>query len=320
MKVKRAFAAVVALGCLFASAHAQDFPSKPIRFIVPFTPGGGTDTFARSIQPKLSEALGQQVIVDNRPGAQGSIGTALGAQAPADGHTLVLGFIGTLAINPHLYKNVGYDPLKDFAAAARGTAQPYVLVVHPSLPAKTAKDLTALAKKNPGELAFGSSSSAAQLAVVLFKMVTGTEVLHVPYKGASPAMLDLLGGNIGMLFAAPAGPMGHVKNGRLRALLVTGSERVPAYPNVPTAAEAGYPDLQVTGWYGVVLPAKTPTQIVNRIGAEVIRAVEHPDVRKRLDAAGLTAAPAGPAEFAAFIKSEYTRWGKVAEAAGLKVK
>ncbi|MBI3918375.1 MAG: tripartite tricarboxylate transporter substrate binding protein [Betaproteobacteria bacterium] len=317
--MKRTLAAVVALGCMFASAHAQQFPSKPIRFIVPFTPGGGTDTFARSIQPKLSDALGQQMVVDNRPGAQGSIGTALGAQAPADGHTIILGFIGTLAINPHLYRNVGYDPLKDFAAAARGTAQPYVLVVHPSLPVKTVKDLTALAKKNPNELAFGSSSSAAQLAVFLFKIVTGSEVLHVPYKGASPALLDLLGGNIGMLFAAPAGPMGHVQSGRLRALVVTGSTRVPAYPDVPTSAEAGYPDLEVTGWYGVVLPAQTPKQIVSRIGAEVIRAMEQPDVRKRLDAAGLTPAPASSAEFAEFIKSEYVRWGKVAKTAGLKV-
>ncbi|MPZ46826.1 MAG: tripartite tricarboxylate transporter substrate binding protein [Betaproteobacteria bacterium] len=320
MKLKRALAAAVALGCLFAAAHAQEFPSKPIRFIVPFPPGGGTDTFARSIQPKLSEALGQQVVVDNRPGAQGSIGTALGAQAAADGHTIVLGFIGTLAINPHLYRKVGYDPIKDFAAAAQGTAQPYVLIVHPSLPVKTVKDLAALAKKKPGQLAFGSSSSAAQLAVVLFKMVTGAEVLHVPYKGASPALLDLLGGNIGMLFAAPAGPMGHVQSGKLRALAVTGPKRVPAYPDVPTSAEAGYPEMEVTGWYGVVLPAKTPKQIVSRIGTEVIRAVEDPEVKKRLDAAGLTAAPAGPEKFAAFIKSEYTRWGKVAEAAGLKVK
>ena len=317
--MKRTLAAVVALGCMFASAHAQEFPSKPIRFIVPFPPGGGTDTFARSIQPKLADALGQQVVVDNRPGAQGSIGTALGAQAPADGHTIILGFIGTLAINPHLYRNVGSDPLKDFAAAARGTAQPYVLVVHPSLPVKTVKDLTTLAKKNPGQLAFGSSSSAAQLAVVLFKMVTGSDVLHVPYKGAGPALLDLLGGNIGMLFAAPAGPMGHVHSGRLRALAVTGSKRVPAYPDVPTSAEAGYPDMEVTGWYGVVLPAKTPQQIVSRIGAEVIRAMEQPDVRKRLDAAGLTPAPASSAEFAEFIKSEYVRWGKVAKTAGLKV-
>lgn len=317
--MKRTLAALVAVGCIFGSAHAQQFPTKPIRFIVPFTPGGGTDTFARIVSPRLGESLGQQVVVDNRPGAQGSIGTALGAKAPPDGHTITLGFIGTLTINPHLYRDVGYDPIKDFTAVGQGTAQPYVLVVHPSLPAKTIKDLVGLANRRPGALTFGSSSSAAQLVGELFKLITATDILHVPYKGAGPAMMDLLGGNIGIMFSVPAAPVGHVKSGKLRAIAVTGTKRVPAFPNVPTVGEAGYPDLEVTGWYGIVVPAGTPKDAVARLNAELLRALGQADVKERLTAAGLDPAPSSDEEFAALIRNEYTRWGKVIKAAGLKV-
>ncbi len=317
--MKRTLALLVALGCVLGSAHAQQFPTKPIRFMIPFPPGGGTDTFARIVAPKLAEALGQQVVVDNRPGAQGSIGTAMGAKAPPDGYTIVLGFIGTLTINPHLYRDVGYDPIKDFAAVARGTAQPYVLVVHPSVPVKTMKELAALARKHPGKLTFGSSSTAAQLAGELFKMITGTNVLHVPYKGAGPALLDLLAGNLDFTFSVPAAPSGHVRAGKLRAIAVTGTKRVLVFPDVPTAAESGYPELEVTGWYGIVVPAATPKDIIARLNAETVRALRLPDVVERLSGAGLDAAPSSSEEFAAIIRKEYERWGKVVKAAGLKV-
>ncbi|MBI3937094.1 MAG: tripartite tricarboxylate transporter substrate binding protein [Betaproteobacteria bacterium] len=317
--MKYALALLVALGCILGSAHAQQFPTKSIRFIVPFTPGGGTDTFARIVAPKLGDALGQQVIVDNRAGAQGSIGTAIGAKSPPDGYTIVLGFIGTLTINPHLYRNVGYDPIKDFAAVARGTMQPYVLVVHPSVPVKTLKELAALAGKHPGKLTFGSSSSAAQLAAELFKMITGTNMLHVPYKGAGPALMDLLAGNLDMTFSVPAAPSGHVKAGKLRAIAVTGTKRLLEFPDIPTSAESGYPDLEVTGWYGIVVPAGTPKDIIARLNAETVRALQLSDVKQRLSGAGLDAAPSSSEEFAAIIKKEYERWGKVVKAAGLKV-
>lgn len=316
--MKRTPALLVALGCILGSAHAQQFPTNPIRFIVPFTPGGGTDTFARIVAPKLTEALGQQVVVDNRPGAQGSIGTAMGAKAPPDGYTITLGFIGTLTINPHLYRNVGYDPIKDFAAVARGTAQPYVLVVHPSVPVKTMKELAALARKHPGKLTYGSSSSAAQLVAELLKMTTSTDMLHVPYKGAGPALMDLLAGNLDLTFSVPAAPAGHVKAGRLRAIAVTGPKRVPAFPDVPTSAESGYPDLEVTGWYGIIVPTGTPKDIIAKLNAETVRALRLPDVIERLSRAGLDAAPTSSEEFAAIIRKEYERWGKVVRQSGAK--
>lgn len=312
-------AALLATACIWAPAHAQQYPNKPIRFIVPFPPGGGTDTFARSVAPEMSDALGQQVVVDNRPGAQGNIGTALGAQADPDGYTITLGFIGTLAINEHMYRNIGYDPIKDFTPVGRGTAQPYVLIVHPSVPAKSVKELAALAKKQPGKLTFGSSSSASQLAVALFKMVTDTDIVHVPYKGGGPVMLALLGGHIQMIFAAPAAPVGHVRSGKAKALLVTGPKRIAAYPGVPTPVEAGYPELEVTGWYGIVVPAGTPKNIVEKLGSTLAHALQLPDVQKRLTASGLEAAFLPSEEFQAFIKSEHARWGKVAKSAGLKV-
>ena len=317
--MKNTLALLVALGCILGSAHAQQYPTKSIRFIVPFPPGGGTDTFARMVAPKLSEALGQRVVVDNRPGAQGSHGTAMGAKAPPDGYTMTLAFIGTLTMNPHIYRDVGYDAIKDFAAVSRGTAQPYVLVVHPSVPAKTMKELVALARKHPGKLTYGSSSTAAQLVAELLKMTTSTDMLHVPYKGAGPAMLDLLAGNLDLTFSVPAGPAGHVKAGRLRALAVTGSKRVSVFPDVPTSAESGYPELEVMGWYGIVVPAATPKDIIARLNSETVRALRLPDVIERLSGAGLDAAPTSSEEFAAIIRKEYERWGKVIKTAGLKV-
>jgi tripartite-type tricarboxylate transporter receptor subunit TctC len=317
--MKRLLATTVALGCLLGAAHAQQYPTKTMRFIVPFTPGGGTDTFARIVSPKMGDAMGQQIIVDNRPGAQGSIGTALGARAAPDGYTMTLGFIGTLTINPHLQSDAGFEPLKDFTGVGRGTAQPYVLIVHPTVPAKSVKELIALAHRQPGALTYGSSSSAAQLAGELFKLETKSKILHIPYKGAGPAMADLLGGHIGMMFSVPAAPVGHVQTGKLRALAITGPQRIPAYPDTPTMAEVGFPDLEITGWYGIVVPSGTSGDIVARLNKELVRALQMPDVIKSLNAAGLDPAPSSAEEFTAFIRNEYMRWGKVVKAAGIKV-
>ncbi len=314
----RALVLAIMLGA-FTTTGAQDYPNKPIRIIVPFPPGGGTDTFARIVGAKLTEMWGPQVIVDNRGGAQGNIGTAIGARASPDGYTMTLAYVGTLAINPHLYSNPGFDPLRDFAAVSRGTKESWILAVHPSLPVKTMKDLAALAKKNPGKLTFASSASGTQLVGELFKITTGTDIVHVPYKGAGPAVIDLLAGNVQIMFSNPTAAVPHVKSGRLRALAVTGSERLEALPEVPTAVEAGYSDLNVVGWYGIIVPAKTPGNVITRLNAGVVHALNSPDVVKRMHATGQSPSPSTPEEFAKEIRVDFERWGKVVKAAGVKV-
>lgn len=311
-------ATCVALG-MALNVTAQGYPEKPIRFIVPFPPGGGTDTFARIASPKLAEILGQQILVDNRGGAQGNIGTALGAKAAPDGYTITLAFVGTLAINPHLYSNPGFDALRDFAAVSRGTEESWVLVVHPSLPVKTAKELAALAKQNPGKLSYASPSSAGQLLGELFKLTTGTNILHVPYKGAGPATVDLVAGNVQLMFPNPAGPLPHVRSGRLRALMVLGPKRLEELPDVPTAVEAGFPELDLTGWYGVVAPAATPRELIVKLNAGIVSALKSPDVLKRMRGAGQHASPSTPEEFAEQMRIDFERWGKIVKATGAKV-
>jgi len=299
---------------------AQGYPDRPIRFIVPFPPGGGTDGLARIISPTLTELLGQQIIIDNRGGAQGNIGTALGARATPDGYTLTFAHQGALAVNPHLYSKPGYDTLRDFAAVSRSTEMAFILVAHPSVPANTMKELAALAKRTPGKLTFASTSAAPQLVGELFKLTTGTDMLHVPYKGAGPAVVDLLAGHVNMMFANPTSAVPHVKSGRLRALGVMDSKRNEALPDVPTAVEAGYPELgNVIEWYGVVVPAGTPRQAITKLNAAVVRALHSPDVIKRIQSLGQTPAPSTPEEFAQQIRQEFARWGKVVEASGAKV-
>ena len=315
--VKRAaFAAVLALSALAASA--QTFPVRPVRFIVPFVPGGGTDTFARILGTRLSETWGQQMIVDNRPGAQGNIGTVLGAKAPPDGYTLTLAFVGTLAINPHLYHPAGFDPLKDFVAVSRGTTEPWVFSVNSAFQAKDVKELIAMAKRTPGKLTFGSGSSGSQLAGELFKLAAGVNLLHVPYKGTAPAVADVLGGNINMATSVPTSVVGHVKSGRLRALLVTGAQRNEMMPGVPHAVEAGLPELNVTSWYGVVMPSAVSRPLLQKLNADVAGALGTKEVRERLAAAGLNAAPSTSAEFQAEIRRDHAVWGKVVKAVNLK--
>ncbi len=299
---------------------AQPYPERPVRFIVPFPPGGGTDAFARVLSAKLTEYWGQQVIIDNRGGAQGNIGTALGAKAPPDGYTISLAHQGALVVNPHLYRNTGYDTLRDFAAVARGTEMAFILVAHPSVPAKSMKELADLARKNPGKLTFASTSAAPQLVGELFKLTTGTNMVHVPYKGAGPAVIDLLAGHVNIMFSNPTSTVPHVKSGRLRALGVMDGKRNEALPDVPTAVEAGYPDLgNVIEWYGVVVPAATPRQTIMKLNADIVRALKAPEVADRINAIGQSPSPSTPEAFAQLIRMEFARWGKVVKASGAKV-
>lgn len=314
----RTVACCIAVG-LTIHVAAQGFPEKSIRFIVPFPPGGGTDTFARIVGGKLTETWGQQVMVDNRPGAQGNIGTAMGAKVAANGYTITLAFVGTLAINLHLYANPGFDTLRDFTAISRGTEESWLLVVHPSLPVKTAKDLAALAAKHPGMLSFASPSSAGQLLGELFKLTTKTNMVNVPYKGAGPATIDLVAGNVHLMFPNPAGPLPHIRTGRLRALMVLGPKRIEELPDVKTAVEAGYPELNLTGWYGVVAPAATPREVVMKLNAGVVGALNSPDVVKRMRGAGQHPSPSTPEEFNEQMRADIERWGKIVKATGAKV-
>ena len=302
-----------------APVFAQGFPDKAVRLIVPFPPGGGTDGFGRILGAKLTELWGQQVIIDNRGGAQGNIGTALGARAAPDGYTLTLAHQGALTINPHLYSKPGYDTLRDFAGVSRGTDMAFILVVHPSLPVKTMKDLASLAKHNPGKLTFASTSSGPQMAGELFRLTTKTDMLHIPYKGGGPATIDLLAGHVAIMFANPTATVPHVKAGKLRALGVMGPKRNEALPEVPTAIEAGYPDLgNVIEWYGVAVPAATPRDIIARLNASVVQAINSPDAFKRIVSLGQTPVTSSPEEFDGWIRSEFERWGKVVKASGAK--
>jgi tripartite-type tricarboxylate transporter receptor subunit TctC len=296
------------------------YPEKPIRFIVPFPPGGGTDALARILVPKLTETLGQQVIVDNRGGAQGGVGTALGARAAPDGYTLVFGHSGALTINPHMYSNPGYNTLKDFAAVSRGTEMPYILVLHPSVPAKSMKELAQLARAHPGQLTFASTSAGPQLMGELFRLTTKTKMVHVPYKGAGPAVSDLLGGHVGIMFSVPTSVAPHIRTGKLRALAVSGAKREESLPEVPTMTEAGFSDFgEAREWYGFLVPAGTPAEAIAKLNAALLRALNEPDVHKRLHPLAQKPVPGTPADFDAYIRAQHALWGKVVQATGAKV-
>jgi tripartite-type tricarboxylate transporter receptor subunit TctC len=306
--------------CLAGAAFAQDrFPEKPVRFIVPFPPGGGTDALARILAAKLGDQWGQQVIIDNRAGAQGNIGTAAGARAAADGYTITFAHQGALVINPHLYKDPGYDTLRDFAAVARTTEMAFIAVAHPSVPVANLRELAQYARQNPGKLTFASTSAGPHIVGELFKQATGTDLVHVPYKGAGPAINDLLGGQVTLMFSNPTSTVPHVKSGKLRALGVMDTKRNPALPDVPTAQEAGLPELSnVIEWYGVVVPAATPRAVVQRLGDSVVRAMAAPEVLERINAIGQTPAPTGSEDFARLMREDYARWQRVVRAAGVK--
>jgi tripartite-type tricarboxylate transporter receptor subunit TctC len=303
-----------------APAKADVYPSKPIRFVVAFPPGGGTDIIARSIAQKLGERLAQQVLVDNRPGAGGNIGTDIVAKSAPDGYTMLMGSAGPLAINASLFANMPFDPVRDLAPVTLAASTPNVLVVHPSLKATTVKELIALARAHPGEINFASSGhgTPAHLAGELFNSMAGVKLVHVPYKGAAPALADLLGGQVQLMFSTMPPALPHVKDGKLRALAVTSLKRSPAMPELPTVGEAALPGFEANTWHGVVLPAGTPTGIVARLNREIVAILHLPDIVERLSSQGAEPVGSTPEEFAAYIRSETLKWAKVVRDSGAK--
>jgi len=317
----RAFAAVLLLWSAAALAQAPaQFPTRAIHLIVPFPPGGGNDTVARAIAQQISPELGQPVVIDNRPGAGGSVGAELAAKAPPDGYTLFLAGVGSHVVNPNLHQTA-YDPLKDFAPVTLIASAPSVLVVNPSVPAKNIAEFTAYARTNPGKLNYASNGngSAAQLAAAMYESMAGVKMVHVPYKGIAAALTDLLGGEVQVLFGTVVALVPHIQSGKLRALAVTGKKRSPLIPDVPTLRESGLPEYEAGSWYGIEAPAGTPRPIIDQLNALIVKALRQPDVAKRLAAEGAEVIGSTPGEFGAHIKSELERVGRVVRAAGIKI-
>ena len=303
------------------SASSAGYPGKPIRFIVPFPVGGIADIFARVIGQKFNDAWGQPVIVENRTGAGGNIAAEIVAKSAPDGYTLVMGSIGTHAVNVSLFSKLPYDPVKDFAPAALVIEADGLLVLHPSVPAKTVKELIALARARPGQLSYASAGNgtASHLSGELFKSMAKVDMVHVPYKGNVPAITDLIGGQTSLLFATMPTVLPHVQAGRLKALAVTGSRRSPATPELPTIAEAALPGYEVTNWIGVFAPAATPKEIIGKLNGEIIRIMQLPEIQARLANEGAKFVPKTPDEFSAFVKSEIAKWAKVIKESGARV-
>ena len=312
--------ATLAILAPHAAAAADAYPAKPVRFVVAFPPGGGTDIIARSIAQKLAERIAQQVVVDNRPGAGGNIGTDMVAKSAPDGYTLLMGSAGPLAINASLFGKMPFDPIKDLAPVTLAASTPNVLVVHPALRAATLKELIALAKARPGEINFASSGhgTPAHLAGELFNLMAGVKMVHVPYKGAAPALADLLGGQVQIMFSTMPPALPHVRDGKLRALAVTSAKRSPAAPELPTVDETALPGFEANTWHGVVVPAGTPGAIVARLNREIAAILNLPDVVERFSSQGAEALGSTPEEFAAYIKSETLKWAKVVRDSGAK--
>lgn len=317
----RVFAALAAFFCLVQIGSAQEFPTKTVRMIAPFAPGGATDALARLVSQQLSERWRHQVIVDNRPGAGGNIGAELAARAAPDGYTLVVAG-APHAINMTLYKKLAYDLQKDLVGVNRVARYPSAIVVHPSLPVKTVKELIALAKERPGELNFGSAGpgSPNRLAIELLMMMADVKMVHVPYKGGSGQMVgDLVAGQVQLASMGLPPSMGYIKAGRLRAIAVTGTQRSALVPDVPTVSEAGLPGFDVTSWYGIFGPAALPKTLVSKINADIAAVLATPDMKQRLEKLGADAAPLSPEDFAAFVRAEVEKWAKVVKASGATV-
>ncbi len=317
--INRALYASCAL-LLSIHAYAQSYPVKPVRIVVPFPPGGTSDILARTLGQKLAEEWGQQVVVDNRPGAGANIGAENVARSAADGYSLLI--LSTAhTINPSLYKKLAYDPVKDFAPVTMLVATSQVLVVHKSVPVSTLKEFIAFAKKHPGELLYSSAGSGSQphLSAELFKTMTGINYVHVPYKGAPPAMVDLLAGHVALTFATAPSAVPYVKSGQLRALGVSTAKRIAALPDVPTIAEAGVPGYEATGWNGLVAPAGTPAPIIEKLNGAFVKVLRTPAVASYLSGQGADPDPGTAAEFAAYIKAEIAKWAKVVQDSGARV-
>jgi tripartite-type tricarboxylate transporter receptor subunit TctC len=315
------FALTVGVAALIgaAAACAQPYPSKPIRFILPFPPGGGTDTLARIVGQKLGENLGQTMVLDNRPGAGANIGAEIGAHSVPDGYTLTMGNVAH-AINMTLYAKPGYDLVADFAPITLLASTPNILVVHPSVAAKSVQELIALAKAKPGQLNYASSGSgsSAHLAAELFKSMASVNLTHVPYKGGGPAVTSLVGGETVVGFATAPSVIQQIKSGRLRGLAVTTLKRTAAAPELPTIAESGVPDYDANTWYGALAPAKTPSPVITRLHAEFVKIMQSADILDRIAVLGYEASTGTPQQFAAYIKAEVAKWGKVVKATGIR--
>jgi tripartite-type tricarboxylate transporter receptor subunit TctC len=317
-----AVAFAFALGSAGASgdARAQPFPSRTITLVIPFTPGGSTSIVGRVIADRMSQLLGESIVVDNRPGAGGTVGTKLVAKSEPDGYTLLLGYTGTLAIGPSLYKNVGYDPRKDFAPIGLIGHAPNSLVVHPSFPAKTVTELIAYAKAHPGQVNFGSAGvgTVSHICGEYFAQAAGITLVHIPYKGTAPALTDVLGGHIPMAFAPIPAAHANVSGGLLRALAVTSASRSTLLPDVPTISESGLPGFDISLYYGLVAPAGTPRAIVDKLNKELKAALASEDVKKQLSQDGTEIAPGTPEDYAAFIDKDEKKWSQLLKASRIE--
>ncbi len=312
---------VAAVGVLFVHpALAQTYPGKPIRIVVPFPAGGNADIFARALSQKMAESWSQGVVVDNRAGAAGIIGTQLVAKAPADGYTLLMGTTGTHTTNPAVYEKLPYDPVRDFAPVSNFADSPFLLVVHPSIPARNLKQLIALARARPGQLHYASFGvgSSAHLAGEMLRTAARIEIVHVPYKGGPPALADVVGGHVALMFNALPAVIPQVKAGKLRALALAADKRAPSAPDMPTFAEAGIPDFEAGSWYGVLAPAGTPKDVVAKLHAEIVRVLALPDMKQRLASEGAVGIGNTPEQFAEQIGKDMVRWAKVAKDANVK--
>jgi tripartite-type tricarboxylate transporter receptor subunit TctC len=311
---------LAALLCISGGAAAQAWPAKPIRYIVPFPPAGATDITARIVADKISGPLGQPVVVENRPGAAGNVGTEMVVKATPDGYTILQATVAQ-SISETLYTKLSFSFERDLAPAAMVALVPNVMIVHPDVPAKTVQEFIALAKSRPGKINFASSGSGTSIhmSAEMFKMMTGVDIVHIPYKGSGPALTDLLGGQVSVMFDNLTSSIGYIKAGRLRALAVTTVKRYPELPNVPTINESGVPGYEASAWFGIVVPKATPREIVNRINSEVNKAIALPDIREKLAQQGAEATPLTPEQFGAFIHNEVVKWAKVVKASGAKV-
>lgn len=317
------WASAVCASALLGLAHAADdaFPNKPIRVIVPFTTGGVTDTSARLVAEHLGRRLNQQIVIDNKPGASGNIGMALVKAAPADGYTLVMGFDGTMVINPHVFAKVGFDPVNDYAPVGKIGDATLILVAHPSVPAKNLQELIALSKKTPGGLSYGTSGtgSTPHIAGELLKIKSGAQLTHVPYKGGGQAMIDVMGGNIPLVYTAVAGAYNHVKSGKLKPIAVSSQQRAGSLPDVPTFGESGVSDFNAYSWVGFLAPAQTPAAVIQKLNTELNATLNDPVVRDKLRVLGIEAAPGSPEQFREEIRRDLNRYGPVVKAAGIQV-
>jgi tripartite-type tricarboxylate transporter receptor subunit TctC len=312
--------AALALLAALTIANAQDYPTRPITLVVPYAAGGGNDVMARIVGEKMSRTLGQQVVIENRPGAGGAVATRAVAKAAPDGYTLVIGGTGSLAVNPTLYANVGYDPRKDFAPVGLIGTSAMIVLVHPSVPAKSIPELIALAKKEPGKLNYASAGvgSGIHLGVVLFEMMADVKLTHVPYRGTGPALTDLIGGHVAMYFSSLPSAIGIAREGKVRALAVTGPKRSAIFPDVPTVAESGLPGFEAVLHYGIAAPAGTPQPIVAKLNAALREALAAPDTIERMAKDGTEPLPSSPEEYAADIDREEKKWSEVVRKSGAK--